>query len=196
MPLRIPDWCRLAACVLLLQACAQAPQAESPASAEPAATPDIQLNLDQGPDCNCSQLPSSTADYTFLEKGMAALAAGNIVEGRQYFQRYQRLEDTPVARWESAVAQAYIDALAVNPERNLARARTALQSLDKQDWRGLNPHPQVLLMRQALQNFLGDARRVDELQTENQALRADLAKREETIKRLRELTLGQKGVSP
>ena len=38
--------------------------------------------------------------------------------------------------------------------------------------------------------------RVNELQADKVELKEDLAKREEALKRLRELTLGQKGASP
>ena len=48
------------------------------------------------------------------------------------------------------------------------------------------------MMRDALETFVAMDRKITKLNSDNKALSEDLAKREEALKRLRELTLGQK----
>ncbi len=196
LPARLFDWRCLALLASLLQACAQVPEEPAaPLVSETTPAPEIRLNLPEEQQCDCpSTLPG--VDYTFLDRGFLALADGNIEAAAQHIERYLRLENSTQAQWESGMALAYIDSLASNPERNVARSRQRFNELNKQDWRAMDLHPQSLLLRQALQNFLVEERRAANLRKEKLALEKDLAKREETIKRLRELTLGQKGASP
>ena len=56
-------------------------------------------------------------------------------------------------------------------------------------------HQQSLLMRQSLETSSALERKVTELEDSNAILRDELEKREEAIKRLRELTLGQRGAA-
>ncbi len=195
MRCRFPDWRALALALTLLQGCAQAVQTE-PDEAAPAvpAAGEIHLNLPQQGACDCPQV-NQGADYTFFEKGVDTLALGNFQEAVQYFQRYQRLENSPEAQWEGEIAQAYVGTLVMNPQRDTAAARSAFNRLNKEEWRAMQLHPQALLLRQALANFLVELKNSTDASKEISALQADLAKREETIKRLRELTLGQKGAS-
>lgn len=57
-------------------------------------------------------------------------------------------------------------------------------------------HTKTLLMRQSLETFLQSERENRELRQANAKLQEDLEKREEALKRLRELTLGQTGSTP
>jgi len=181
----------LAATLLLLQACAQTPT-ETSAAAEEA--PEISLNLPAAQHCDCSASPAQ--DYTFLDKGFDSLAAGDYEEAVQYFKRYQRLEDSAEAQWEAGVGIAYVQSLRAQNLYDQAAARSGFESLNQQPWQSMDVHPRALLLRQSLQNTLALQRRVESLEAENGSLREDLAKREETIKRLRELTLGQKAGAP
>ena len=77
----------------LLQACAAPPVQEEPeAPVEPA--PEITLNMPQN-QCVCEE--DEKQDYTFLEKGFNAMHDREYLESLQYFQRYQRIEKSPVA---------------------------------------------------------------------------------------------------
>ncbi len=191
---RIPSAITLAALMLLVQACGQAPVHEQAAPAVPAAAPEISLNLPAERTCECTEAPDR--DFTFLEKGYTSLGAGDYVDAVQYFQRYQRLEAAAEAQWEAAVGIAYVSSLSNSPFYDAAEARKAFNTLNQLHWRQMSLHPQSLLLRQSLQNFVVLERHVDELETANRTLEEDLAKREEAIKRLRELTLGQKAGSP
>ncbi len=75
-------------------------------------------------------------------------------------------------------------------------ARKSFRDLRKVDWQSMELHQQTLLMRQSLETFLLVERQNRELQDANRGLRKDLEKREEALKRLRELTLGQTGSAP
>lgn len=177
--------------LLLLQACSSAPatQQSAPESA-PEAVPEITLNLpEQAQDCAC--VVTEEADYTFLDKGFNALVAGDHIEAVQYFQRYQRLESSPQANWEAGIAIAYDSMLPDSPFYDPAAARTAYGKLKDQQVGGVPVHTKALMMRDALKTFVAMEQQINDLESDNALLRQDLEKREEALKRLRELTLGQ-----
>jgi hypothetical protein len=176
----------LAALILLLQACASAP--ERAPSAEADQVPEITLNLPQE-GCQCAEQPPH--DYTFLERGYSALAVAEYIEAVQYFQRYQRLESSPGSDWEAGVAIAFVSTLPNSPFYDPREARNVYRRLRVEDIEGLQIHPTALLMRQALEMFLDLDRENRDLKVEVSALSEDLEKREAALKRLRELTLGQ-----
>jgi hypothetical protein len=68
--------------------------------------------------------------------------------------------------------------------------------LKGQQVEGAPVHEKVLIMRDSLEIFMAMRERIYRLNTDNAVLKEELAKREEAIKRLRELALGQKGVKP
>jgi hypothetical protein len=176
----------------LLQGCSSAPvQEPEPPSGE---VPEITLNLPQD-DCTC-QSEEQTSDYTFLEKGYAALTQEDYEGAVQYFNRYKRLEDSPEAEWEVAMAMAYLRSLANSPMYDAKEARKSWRDLNKADWKSMQLHQQALLMRQSLETSVALEKQLTELEDSNIVLKDELEKREEAIKRLRELTLGQKGATP
>jgi hypothetical protein len=156
--------------------------------------PELTLNLPQQEDCTC--VPENPADYTFLEKGFSALAGGDHIEAVQYFQRYQRLESSPQADWEAGIAIAYDSMLPQSPFYDTQAARKSYTRLKGQQVEGAPVHEKVLIMRDSLEIFMAMRERIYRLNTDNAVLKEELAKREEAIKRLRELALGQKGVKP
>lgn len=153
--------------------------------------PELTLNLPEQQDCVCTAEDQS--DYTFLEKGFSALVTGDHIGAVQHFQRYQRLESSPRADWEAGIAIAYDSMLPRSPFYDPEAARKAYNRLKKEPYDGMQPHEKILMMRDSLETFVEMGRRITSLERENSALREDLKKREEAIKRLRELTLGQKG---
>ena len=155
--------------------------------------PELTLNLPDQKSCSCVREEETRPDPTFLERGFAALGDGDHVEALKYFQRYQRLESSPQSDWESGIAIAYVSILPRGPFYDPNAARQAFQQLrkvDTDDWELLETSQ---FMRQVLANFLTTYRYIDDLERENAILKADLEKREEALRRLRELTLGQKG---
>ncbi len=201
MPAIRPALPAAAILVCLLQACATsaptepaAPAAEPPAQApsQPQPVPELKLNLPQQAKCVCEEV-QAPRDYTFLEKGFDALVAREYIEAVQYFQRYNRLEDTPESDWETGIAIAYISMLAQSPFHDPEVARKSYRRLKKKYGDNLELHEMTLMMRDSLETFVGMERKIEELQADNATLKAELKKREEAIRRLRELTLGQKG---
>lgn len=181
----------IAVFVIVLPGCAPAPVKKPEQGA--GEVPEITLNLPQE-DCVC-MVEDDSADYTFLEKGYAALAESDYEGAVQYFQRYQRLEKSPEAEWEVAMAIAYISSLSDSPFYDPDAARKSLRELNEADWGSMRLHQQSLLMRQSLASSIALEKQVTELEDSNAILREELEKREEAIKRLRELTLGQTGAA-
>jgi hypothetical protein len=177
---------------LLLQGCAPAPTVdEGGAQTGPEQVPELTLNVPDQENCRCTE--DGQVDYTFLDKGISALVAGEHIEAVQHFQRYQRLESSPRADWEAGIAIAYDSMLPRSPFYDPQAARKSYEGLKQQQIETDRVHEQVLLMRDALETFAAMQLQVNDLSSDNAILSEDLAKREEALKRLRELTLGQKG---
>jgi len=179
--------------VFLLQACAGAQREGAQPDASGAAQrpePELTLNL---PDDNCDCGRAEPApDYTFLDKGFSALVAGDHIEAVQYFQRYQRLESSVEADWEAGMAIAYDSMLPQSPFYDPRAARDAYDALSAVPIDPGRVHEKILLMRDALATLALIQAKVTDLTEDNRRLSEDLAKREQALRRLRELTLGQK----
>ena len=174
---------------LFLQACETFPTASEPAEPEP--VPELTLNLPEEEQCTCVE--EVAADYTFLEKGFSALANGDHIEAVQHFQRYQRLEESETANWESGIAIAYVSMLSSSPFYDAEAARKSYRRLKQDYTEDMQVHEKTLIMAQSLESFVVLDRHIADLENNNATLKEDLEKREEAIKRLRELTLGQRG---
>lgn len=177
---------------LLLQACSSAPQ-ENQVPLDPNAVPELTLNLPGDGGCNC--VDQEQRDYTFLERGYSALALGEHIDAVEYFESYRRLEKTPEAAWEADMAIAFISMLPSSPFYDTRAARKSFVSLDAA--LTANPdmqvHNKAIIMREALEAMVIMDRHIADLENANATLKDDLEKREEALKRLRELTLGQRG---
>jgi len=172
-----------------LAACETFPVGSEPD--EPTPVPELTLNLPDEKTFTCVE--EVTEDYTFLEKGFSALAQGDHIEAVQHFQRYQRLEKSATAEWESSIAIAYISMLSSSPFYDAEAARKSYRKLKQEYADDMQVHDKTLIMAQSLESFVVMDRHIADLENNNATLKEDLEKREEAIKRLRELTLGQKG---
>jgi hypothetical protein len=181
---------------LLAAGCAPVPEKEvAPVEQKPEPVPELTLNLPKPAEsCVCQSEPEQ--DYTFLERGFGTLAAGNYIEAVQHFQRYARLEDSPTADWESRLAIAYISILPRSPFYDPEAAGALFRQLEQDRSAEIEPHTQILLMRESLESFVAMQRHIDDLHSSNSMLEEDLEKREQALKRLRELTLGQPVAEP
>ena len=186
----------LASVLLGLAACATVPEAADPPQPAPAAetgaaaspAPELTLNLPSQSECAC--VTPASRDYTFLERGYRALSEGDAVAALQHFQRYKRLEVEPAAQWEADIAIAYLGMLPDSPFYDHDAAEATFRRLVAQLTAEMQVHPTALLMRDSLAAFALLNRHISDLESSNATLREDLQKREEAIKRLRELTLG------
>lgn len=187
-----------------LAGCITPPPAPAPAPERNPEDVELTLNLpEQPPSCECVPDPANDLDSTFLERGVQVLAAGEHIEAVQYFQRYQRLEQAPLAQWQARLAIAYVSMLPDSPFYDVPAARDAYRDLKTEEPKilrsassGEQKHHSIVLMQQALESFVLMERHVEDLENREAMLREDLEKREQALKRLRELTLGQPANSP
>jgi hypothetical protein len=177
------------ALTVLLGGCGSTPEQNSQAAAGES-VPEITLTMPQQnqSECQCTQ---KDQDYTFLEKGFNTLEAGEYLESLQYFQRYQRIENTATADAEAGIAIAYLSILPDSPIFDREAAAESYARVRRDTDADMELHGKVLLMRASLQTFFEMQRQVDQLKQGNSDLRKELQKREEAIKRLRDLTLGR-----
>ena len=175
--------------VLLLQACASgSPAIDSP---QVSGSNEITLNLPDQTLASCVDDQNVGVDYTYLEKGFSAMVAGDNVEAVNYFRRYQRLESSPGADWEAGIAIAYEMMLPDSPYYNWRAAADAYRRLMRRVPEGIELNQQVLILGGTLAVLVELHDYIDELQNEKDDLSENLEKREEALKRLRELILGQ-----
>ena len=171
--------------VLVVAGCASSsPYNSGGSTAEPA--PEITLNMPQR-ECQCEPEQS---DVAFLEKGFGSLHEGQYLEALQYFQRYQRLEKTDRADLQSKIAIAYLSIIPDSPIYDSEAARDSYRQLRKQVRQHEPLHGKIQLVQDSLETFLAMESSIVDLKQDNERLRNELAKREEAIKRLRDLTLG------
>ena len=178
--------------VLVLQACASgSPAIDSPQMSGPKTANEITLNLPDQTLAPCADDQNVGVDYTYLEKGFSAMVAGDNVEAVNYFRRYQRLESSPGADWEAGIAIAYEKMLPDSPYYNWRAAADAYRRLMRRVPEGIELNQQVLILGGTLAVLVELHDYIDELQNEKDDLSENLEKREEALKRLRELILGQ-----
>ncbi|MCX2975995.1 hypothetical protein [Candidatus Marimicrobium litorale] len=178
--------------VLLLQGCAaQSTQTAGGNDVDGESVPELNLNLPDQTDTACACSHDKSGDHNLLEKGLRALMAGDHREAVNYFRRYQRLESSPEEGWEAEVAVAYDKMLPSSPYYNPDTASESYRRLVRRQPDPETVHPYIRLLLGALANFTALHRQIDDLQNEKDDLTESLEKREEALKRLRELTLGQ-----
>ncbi len=177
------------ALAVLLVACGGQPAREQAAGNETAGEPVPELNLNlPGSDCACQV---EQDNYTFLERGLESLDERAYVEALQYFQRYLRIEKSELAAVESGIAIAYLSMLPESPIFDRDAARDSYSALRPRISDDMKLHTEVALMKSSLDSFLDMHTQVDRLIQANAGLRVELEKREDAIKRLRDLTLGR-----
>jgi hypothetical protein len=109
--------------------------------------------------------------------GLQALSEGDYAAAGQHFEKHA-LSGGERAPREAAAGQALADTLSQYPIEE--DSSTADEGTDR-----------AMLIDLVLALIAGLQQQVAELSAENTALAVDLEKREEALKRLRELTLGQ-----
>lgn len=182
----------LLACALAAGCATRAPEVASPQ--RPPEPVEITLNLpEEAPPCAAEGREDN--DRTFLERGMQTLAGGDYIEAVQYFQRYRRLETSPLAQWEGDIAITYVSMLPSSPFYDVGAARGAYRALKAREPEGQKHHA-IGLMQQALESFVLMDRQIQDLQGRAGMLQEYLDKREQALRRLRELTLGQPEGAP
>lgn len=159
--------------VALLTACATRPEPQPRPVVE--VLPPQPLSIPTTvPACDCDAI--SIRDSNDFDRGVRALAARNYEQARLFFERHRKSE-APEARREADVGMAFVTLLSDN---TVVTEQTDAEVDDR-----------AAVMVLALAAVATLERRIDTLDALNEALSKDLRKREEALKRLRDLTLGQ-----
>jgi hypothetical protein len=152
----------------------------SPESAAPEPEPKVsaaELNL---PDplaagCDCEEIV--VVEENYFDRGVRALAARDYDQAATYFERHRDSAGSEAQR-EADVGIAFVTLMS---EASIATADTAASGVDERA-------EVMILALAAVQTLEG---RLEALDALNKAISEDLEKREEALKRLRDLTLGQ-----
>jgi hypothetical protein len=167
------------AITLALGGCASAPKPAPEPAPKPTPPAPAELNIplpatEEG--CDCTEVTAATENY--FDRGVRALAARDYERARVYFERH-RGSDEPQAIREADVGIAFVTLLSQSGDAVGDDAGAS----------GVDERAEVMILALAAIQSLES--QLSTLQQLNDALSGDLRKREEALKRLRDLTLGQ-----
>ena len=158
--------------LLLLASCAGLPPDSASGSTEQSGSDQSSASERDPGVCQC---PGESPSDLFM-LGLQALSQGDYVAAGERFEEHA-LSGGEQAPKEAAAGQALIDTLS---EHSIERESAVGEVSDR-----------AVLIDLVLVLIAGLEQQIANLGAENAALSADLEKREEALKRLRELTLGQ-----
>lgn len=161
--------------VLFVGGCSSTPE-ESDSVAAPS-EPELTLNLPEPaiPSCDCEALAAEAENY--FDRGVRALAARDYVQALRYFERHRDDVDAEGQR-EADVGIAFVTLIT-----------EVVGSGEADGASDVDERAELMVLALAAVTSLEG--RIAALEALNRALSKDLEKREEALKRLRELTLGQ-----
>jgi hypothetical protein len=163
------------AAVLAITGCSSTPEE---ISSEPTlAEPELTLNLPEPTvsSCDCEALVDS--DENYFDRGVRALAARDYDQAVRYFESHRLGGGTQEQR-EADVGMAFVTLMSKSLG---ADADTGSSAVDER--------AEIMVLALAVLATLEG--RLETLDALNRTLSKDLEKREEALKRLRDLTLGQ-----
>ena len=163
----------------LLAGCASQPEPEPRPVVEvlppqPLSLPEPAAHVEP---CNCQELAAQNVND--FDLGVRALASRDYRAAQVLFERHRRT-GTPEAQREADVGIAFVTLMT---DAKLAQGEA--------DTHGSIVDERAAVMVLALAAVQTLERRIDTLDALNEVLSKDLRKREEALKRLRDLTLGQ-----
>jgi hypothetical protein len=165
----------VATTTLLVLGCAtpetETPQQEAPVSAAALNIPDPLSN----DGCDCEEVV--VVEENYFDRGVRALAARDYDQAATYFERHRDTEGSEAQR-EADVGIAFVTLMS---EASIAA--------DDSTASGIDERAEVMILALAAVQILEG--RLEALDALNKAISEDLEKREEALKRLRDLTLGQ-----
>lgn len=171
---------------LPLLGCTTASESDSLSQGQPSPVVTVpsasELNL-PGPEaarCGCDSDEALSDNY--FDRGVRALAARDYGQAMAYFQRHRR-EESDQAQRESDIGIAFVKLMSNQSD-----------ALTNPGVEGVDERAEVMILAlAAVQSLEG---RIEALNSLNSVLSQDLKKREEALKRLRDLTLGQQESAP
>ena len=138
----------------------------------------VELNLPEPEPvapCDCEAL--LVAEENYFDRGVRALAARDYEQAAAYFERHRETGGTEAQR-EADVGIAFVTLMT---EASISDGESGASGVDERA-------EVMILALAAVQTLEG---RIEALDALNKAISEDLEKREEALKRLRDLTLGQ-----
>lgn len=153
------------------------------------AKPVTELNLNLPGDQQTSFKPN-LSDQSSLDKGLDALEQGLYIEALRFFKRYLRNERTLTSELNARLAINYLIFIPSSPVHDLKEAKKVYRKLRKELTPGVVLNTRVQFIKESMEAFLLLEKQISALEEKNLQLTDDLKKREEALKRLRDLTLG------
>ncbi len=175
---RVVSLTSAAALTALLAGCATTPEPQA-APALTAPSP-AELNIPEpavDANCNCDD-PAPALVENHFDRGVRALAARDYVRARVYFERHRDTGEEQAQR-EAEVGMTFVSLL----EDSVGDGRS------ENGASGVDERAEVMSLALAAIDQL--QAQITMLTQRNETLASDLEKREEALKRLRDLTLGQ-----
>ena len=157
------------------------PGCATPESATPEPEPAVSAAALNLPDplsavnCDCDEVV--TVEENYFDRGVRALAARDYSQAATYFERHRETASSEAQR-EADVGIAFVTLMS---EASIASGDSSASGVDERA-------EVMILALAAVQTLEG---RLEALDALNKAISEDLEKREEALKRLRDLTLGQ-----
>lgn len=170
----------MTALALCLGGCATPAEVAQAPVPEPAPPAPSELNIPvPGTDLNCEcEGEAEVVVENYFDRGVRALAARDYARARVYFQRHRESGEEQATR-EADVGIAFVTLLDRSSDDSITDAGAS----------GVDERAEVMILAlAAIESLEGQLKTLTDL---NKALSSDLAKREEALKRLRDLTLGQ-----
>lgn len=160
---------------LLISGCGSAPEQPSTRATPPEAELTLNLPEPTAQSCDCDAL--AAAAETYFDRGVRALAARDYVQALRYFERHRDDGSAQQLR-EAEVGIAFVTLMTEVVGSDQVNGSSAVDE-------------RAELMMLALAAVATLEGRIAAMDALNNALSKDLEKREEALKRLRDLTLGQ-----
>lgn len=153
------------------------------------AKPVTELNLNLPGDEQAGYKPD-LSDQSFLDKGLDALEQGAYIESLRNFKRHLRSVKTQTSELNARLAINYLIFIPSSPVHDLKEAKKMYRQLRKQLTVDIVLNRRVQFIKESMEAFLLLEKHISALEEKNIQLKDELKKREEALKRLRDLTLG------
>lgn len=153
------------------------------------AKPVTELNLNlPGKEHACYK--PDLSDQSFLDKGLDALEQGAYIESLSNFKKQLQSDKSQSSELNAKLAINYLIFIPSSPVHDLKEAKKMYRQLRKQLTTGVVLDRRVGFIKESMEAFLLLEKHIAALEEKNVQLNDDLKKREEALKRLRDLTLG------
>ena len=174
--------------VVIISACSVNPPSYRKTPPE-RAKPVTELNLNLAKKQQGGYQPD-LSDQSFLNMGLDALEQGSYIESLRNFKKHLRADNTQTSELNARLAINYLIFIPSSPVHDLKKAKKMYRQLRKKMTEDVVLNRRVQFIKKSMEVFLLFEKHIAALETENLNLQDDLKRREEALKRLRDLALG------